>query len=259
MNLKDARLLLEVANAVALEENLDGQLARLIDLVTQATEAERGTLFLNDPETQELYSRQTVGGLNREIRLLNNRGVAGQVFQSGEGLLIADAYADPHFDRSIDEQTGYRTRTIACAPLRTVQGELIGVVQVLNHRGKEGFTSAHLAQMEAMARQASVSVQRSLLLEEAERKRQREQDFLNMVSELSGELKLGSLLEKVIAAITRMLNAERSTLFLNDEKTGELYTEIGEGLGATKIRFLNHLGIAGTVYSTGETVNIPYA
>ena len=158
MNLKDARLLLEVANAVALEENLDGQLARLIDLVTQATEAERGTLFLNDPETQELYSRQTVGGLNREIRLLNNRGVAGQVFQSGEGLLIADAYADPHFDRSIDEQTGYRTRTIACAPLRTVQGELIGVVQVLNHRGKEGFTSAHLAQMEAMARQASVSV-----------------------------------------------------------------------------------------------------
>jgi adenylate cyclase len=259
MNLKEARLLLEVANAVALEENLDGQLAQLIDLVTQATEAERGTLFLNDPDTQELYSRQTVGGLNREIRLLNNRGVAGHVFQSGEGLLIADAYADPHFDRSIDEQTGYRTRTIACAPLRTVQGEVIGVVQVLNHRGKEGFTSAHLAQMEAMARQASVSVQRSLLLEEAERKRRREQDFLNMVSELSGELKLGSLLEKVIAAITRMLNAERSTLFLNDDKTGELYTEIGEGLGATKIRFPNHLGIAGAVYSSGETVNIPYA
>ena len=259
MNLKEARLLLEVANAVALEENLDGQLAQLIDLVTQATEAERGTLFLNDPDTQELYSRQTVGGLNREIRLLNNRGVAGHVFQSGEGLLIADAYADPHFDRSIDEQTGYRTRTIACAPLRTVQGEVIGVVQVLNHRGQESFTSAHLAQMEAMARQASVSVQRSLLLEEAERKRQREQDFLNMVSELSGELKLGSLLEKVIAAITRMLNAERSTLFLNDDRTGELYTEIGEGLGATKIRFPNHLGIAGAVYSSGDTVNIPYA
>ena len=259
MNLKDARLLLEVANAVALEENLDGQLARLIDLVTQATEAERGTLFLNDPDTQELYSRQTVGGLNREIRLLNNRGIAGHVFQSGEGMLIADAYADEHFDRSFDEQTGYRTRNIACAPLLTVQGQRIGVVQVLNHRGSNGFSQEHLIRMEAMARQASVSVQRSLLLEESERKRQREQEFLAMVSELSGELKLGSLLEKVIAAITRMLNAERSTLFLNDERSNELYTEIGEGLGATKIRFPNHLGIAGTVYSTGETVNIPYA
>ena len=259
MNLKDARLLLDVANAVALEESLDGQLSRLIALITKATEADRGTLFVNDPETQELYSRQTVGGLNREIRLLNNRGVAGHVFQSGTGVLIADAYADPHFESSIDEQTGYRTETIACAPLRTVQGEVIGVVQVLNHRGQGGFTEAHLIRMEAMARQASVSVQRSLLLEEAERKRAREQEFLAMVSELSGELKLGSLLGKVIGTITRMLNAERSTLFLNDEKTGELYTEVGEGLGATKIRFPNHLGIAGAVYSTGETINIPYA
>ncbi|MFM7652330.1 MAG: GAF domain-containing protein [Vulcanococcus sp.] len=259
MNLKDARLLLDVANAVALEESLDGQLARLITLITEATEADRGTLFVNDPETQELYSRQTVGGLNREIRLLNNRGVAGQVFQSGEGVLIADAYADPHFESSIDEQTGYRTETIACAPLRTIQGEVIGVVQVLNHQGKGGFTETHLTRMEAMARQASVSVQRSLLLEEAERKRAREQEFLAMVSELSGELKLGSLLGKVIGTITRMLNAERSTLFLNDEKTGELYTEIGEGLGATKIRFPNHLGIAGAVYTSGETINIPYA
>lgn len=259
MNLREARLLLEVAHAVAQEESLDGQLARLIDLVTQATNADRGTLFLHDPDTQELYSRQSVGGLNREIRLLDDRGIAGHVFQSGEGVLIADAYADPRFESSIDEQTGYRTNSIACAPLRTVSGQVIGVVQVLNHRGEQGFSAADLARIEAMASQASVSVQRSLLLEEAERKRNREQEFLTMVSELSGELKLGSLLEKVIATITRLLDAERSTLFLNDAKTGELYTEIGEGLGATKIRFPNHLGIAGTVFSTGETVNIPYA
>jgi adenylate cyclase len=259
MSAGDAELLLQVANAVALEESLDGQLARLIALIREATQADRGTLFLNDPNTGELYSRQSVGGLNREIRLLNTRGVAGHVFQGGEGVLIADAYADPRFDRSIDEQTGYRTDTIACAPLRTMQGEVIGVVQVLNRRGEGGFSPADLQRVEAMARQASVSVQRSLLLEQAERKRQREQEFLNLVSELSGELKLGSLLEKVIATITRLLDAERSTLFLNDPKTGELYTEIGEGLGATKIRFPNHLGIAGTVFSSGETVNIPYA
>jgi adenylate cyclase len=259
MNLREARLLLEVANAVALEPDLDGQLARLIEAVTAASDADRGTIFLNDPDTQELYSRQSVGGLHREIRLLNNRGVAGHVFQSGTGVLIEDAYSDPRFDRSIDHQTGYRTRTIAAAPLRTIQGSVIGVVEVLNHRGPAGFSTGHLSRIEALSRQASVSVQRSLLLEEAERKRLREQEFLAMVSELSGELKLGCLLEKVIAAITRMLNAERSTLFLHDDRTGELYTEIGEGLGATKIRFPSHLGIAGTVYTSGETVNIPYA
>ncbi len=121
MNLREARLLLEVANAVALEPDLDGQLARLIEAVTAASDADRGTIFLNDPDTQELYSRQSVGGLHREIRLLNNRGVAGHVFQSGTGVLIEDAYSDPRFDRSIDHQTGYRTRTIAAAPLRTTR------------------------------------------------------------------------------------------------------------------------------------------
>lgn len=259
MKLNDAMLLLEVASAVAQEETLDGQLEQIIKLVSQATNADRGTIFLNDSETNELYSRQTAGGLNREIRLFNNRGIAGHVFQSGEGILIADAYADPRFESQIDDQTGYRTNTIACAPLRTMNGEVIGVIQVLNHLGESGFAKKDLERIEAMACQASVAVQRSLSLEEAARKQNREQEFLTLVSELSGELRLGSLLEKVIATITHLLDAERSTLFLNDEKTNELYTEIGEGLGATKIRLPNHMGIAGTVFKTGESVNIPYA
>jgi adenylate cyclase len=56
-----------------------------------------------------------------------------------------------------------------------------------------------------------------------------------------------------------MLHAERSTLFLNDEKTNELWSEVGEGIGATEIRFPNHLGIAGAVFTSGQSVNIPHA
>ena len=55
-----------------------------------------------------------------------------------------------------------------------------------------------------------------------------------------------------------MLDAERSSLFINDEKTNELYTMVGEGL-SQELRFPNHLGIAGHVFSSGETVNIPHA
>ena len=62
-----------------------------------------------------------------------------------------------------------------------------------------------------------------------------------------------------MGAITRLLDAERSTLFLNDEKTGQLYTEIGQGLGSTKITLPNHAGIAGAVFTAGSTINIPHA
>src|SRR5437016_9731138 len=84
-------------------------------------------------------------------------------------------------------------------------------------------------------------------------------ELLKVVSEVSSEIKLGPLLQKLIHTITRMLDAERSTLFLNDEKTNELYTEVGEGLGATQIRFPNHVGIAGTVFKSVQSVNIPHA
>jgi adenylate cyclase len=58
---------------------------------------------------------------------------------------------------------------------------------------------------------------------------------------------------------TRMLNAERSTLFLNDEKTNQLWSEVGQGLDAMQIRLPNHVGIAGAVFTSGKTINIPYA
>lgn len=97
LTLAEARLLLEVSTAVGVEPTLEGQLRCLLALLTRATDADRGTLFVNDPRTQELYSRESAGGLAREIRLLNTVGIAGHVFQSGEGLLVDDAYTDERF------------------------------------------------------------------------------------------------------------------------------------------------------------------
>ena len=261
LGLKEAKILLEVARKVADGQTLDEQLETLVALVMEATVADRATLFVNDPRTQELYSRVTVGGLRREIRILNHTGIAGHVFQSGKGLVVRDAYKDKRFNQGVDQQTGYRTRSIACAPIRTVRGEIIGVVEVLNRKGKKDahFTRLNLQLLEAMATQAAVSLQRSLLEELSVREKEKEAEFLGVVAEISGEIKLGTLLSKIIGTVTRMLHAERSTLFLNDEKTNELYTEVGEGLVATQIRLPNHLGIAGAVFRSGKTVNIPHA
>lgn len=250
-------LLLEVSNRLALSNNLDEALRAMRDLATRVIGSERGSVFLNDASTNELYSR--IGGrFAREIRILDNDGVAGAVFISGVGIIIHDAYADERFNRSIDQQTGFVTRSILCAPLRTLKGDIIGVAQLLN-KVEGQFTDEDLEVLEAIVSQASVSLESFRTIEGIEKARRQELDFLAVVSEISSELKLGPLLQKIMAAITRMLDAERSTLFINDEKTRELYTEVGQGLGATIIRLPNHLGIAGTVFTTGQSVNIPHA
>ncbi len=254
----DADLLLRVCNRLAAMPTLDEQLQALMEETVELTGAERGSLFLNDPATGELYSRVALGHTTREIRLLNDVGVAGHVFTNDEGVIIHDAYADERFNSDFDGVSGFKTQSILSAPIRTVRGKVIGVAQCLNKReGK--FTGEDLATCEAMTKQASVVLQSTLFVLRTDRLRKQEAEFLEVVSDVSSEIQLVPLLNKIMAAVTKMLDAERSTLFLSDEKTSELYTEIGQGLGATKIRLPNDKGIAGTVFTTGKTINIPYA
>jgi adenylate cyclase len=252
-----AELLLEVSNRLALSVNLDEALRTMRDIATQVIGTERGSIFLNDGATGELYSR-IAGRFAREIRILNSTGIAGHVFTTGQGLLIPDAYADDRFNRTIDQQTGFKTRNILCVPLRTLKGDVIGVAQLLN-KVDGHFQPTDMGLLEAIVSQSSVSLEGFRTIENIERSRKQELEFLGVVSEISSELKLGPLLQKIMAAITRLLDAERSTLFINDEKTNELYTEVGQGLGATSIRLPNHLGIAGAVFTSGQSVNIPHA
>lgn len=256
--LKQAEMLLNVSRRVAAIETLDEVLATLVEMTTFEIGAERGTLFLNDPITDELYSRFAQGNFQREIRILNTSGIAGHVFQSGQGAIIDDAYGDDRFNRTVDEQTGFKTRNILCAPVRTVKEELIGVIQVLNKKEGE-FTTEDLSLLEAMTTQAAVALQSTQFVEKMKKSREKELEFLDVVTDVTSELELGSLLQKVMGEATRMLSADRSTLFINDEKTNELFSRVAMGDSLGEIRLPNHVGIAGTVFTSAETMNIPYA
>jgi adenylate cyclase len=254
----EAELLLDISKTIAAFETLDEILKSLVEITTRELKADRGTIFLNDAETGELYSRVAQGNFQREIRIMNDSGVAGHVFSAGEAVIVHDAYSHPHFNRTIDEQTGYVTRTILCVPIRTIKGEIIGVAQALNKKTGR-FTPADKRLLEAMTTQAAIALQSTQFVERMKQFRRKEMEFFNVVSDMTAEIDLGALLQKVMSEAGRMLNAERATLFLNDEKTGELFSKVGLELAATEIRLPNHLGIAGTVFTSRQTVNIPYA
>ncbi|PKN77042.1 MAG: adenylate/guanylate cyclase domain-containing protein [Deltaproteobacteria bacterium HGW-Deltaproteobacteria-10] len=258
MNMKKMRSLLDISRKVSTLETLDEILAELIEITTTELNADRGTIFLNDQETGELYSRVAQGNLLREIRVLNSSGVAGDVFHTGKSLIISDAYSDGRFNQSIDEKTGYITKSILCVPIKAARNEIIGVAQVLNK--KEGqFTQDDVMLLEAIATQAAIALQSTIFADRMKKFRTKEMEFFDVVAEATSEINLGTLLRKVMSEAMRMTDSERSTLFLNDIKTNELYSRIGEGLSSTEIRFPNNVGIAGAVFQSGETINIPHA
>ncbi|MDM8525603.1 adenylate/guanylate cyclase domain-containing protein [Desulfococcaceae bacterium HSG8] len=95
--------------------------------------------------------------------------------------------------------------------------------------------------------------------EELIKVRDEEIQFLEMTTSLSFELNLVRLLAKIMDTTKELLAADRCTLFLFDEKKNELWSKVAQGLETSEIRFSSDIGIAGSVFTSGKTVNIPDA
>ncbi|HMG52104.1 MAG TPA: GAF domain-containing protein, partial [Kofleriaceae bacterium] len=92
---------------------------------------------------------------------------------------------------------------------------------------------------------------------------EREQKKVALVQEVSRALSqtgnLDALLALIIAKVTELMEADRSTLYLLTEDGRELWSKVLQGSERIEIRLAVGEGIAGWVAQTGEIVNIPDA
>ena len=161
--LRRTTALADIANRVSDSLSLDVLFPRLMEVVTEALNADRSSLFLYDADAGELFSRVMQGDAIGEIRFPSNVGVAGSVFTRGEAEIIADAYTDPRFNQDVDRHTGYRTRNILCVPIRNKKREVIRVTQVLNkNSGDFDIDAQHL--LEAISLRASEALEHARLV-----------------------------------------------------------------------------------------------
>ena len=65
----------------------------------------------------------------------------GACTESGEIINIKDAYQDPRFNPANDLSLGFKTRSVLCAPVKDDNGEVLGVVQMLNKKDEDGTES----------------------------------------------------------------------------------------------------------------------
>ena len=119
---------------LAVQRDHEAYLRGLIDLCTQAVDAERCTIYFVDRRTNEIWSR-VASRTALDIHLPLGSGIAGQSAATGETINVPDAYADPRFDQNIDLRSGYRTLNMLVVPVWGADGRTVsGVIQVLNKR-----------------------------------------------------------------------------------------------------------------------------
>ncbi len=116
---------------------------RIVSLATRLIGAERGSLFILDPEQGILTSLVATGADPRAFTLNVGEGIVGTVAATGRALILRDPYRDRRFDRTFDEATGFRTRSLLTVPVKDREGTLVAVLQLLNHRN-HGFSSEDL-------------------------------------------------------------------------------------------------------------------
>ena len=104
----------------------------------ELVQAERATLWMLDPDKEELWSRVATG-TSEIIKVPAHRGIVGQCVQERVMLNIPDAYDHPRFNSHVDKQLGFQTRSILCSPILNDDGSVIGALQMVNKRGEGGF------------------------------------------------------------------------------------------------------------------------
>lgn len=126
-------LLFSYMPKIAAERKMDSLLVLMADMGRSIVQADRCSLWLIDEESAELWTKVAHGV--DELRIPLTAGFVGYSVQTGESLLIEDAYKDPRFDRRSDEKTHYHTASVMTVPLHDSQGKVMGVFQAINKVG----------------------------------------------------------------------------------------------------------------------------
>ncbi|HIK45589.1 MAG TPA: GAF domain-containing protein [Leptolyngbyaceae cyanobacterium M65_K2018_010] len=247
-------------------ESLEIMLEQLLEAFTlkigQILQADRTTIFMVDPEKQELWSKiaQAEGERSLEIRVPMGKGISGYVATHLTPLNIADAYADDRFDPTYDQRTGYRTTSILCLPVLSKKtGNLVAVVQLLNKLNQGPFNGEDERRFREFAEALGVILESCNSFYVAARNQKGVSALLKAISSLEQSLDLEKTLQSVMEEARLLMQADRSTLWLIDEERGELWSKVksGDGRSLVELRMPSTSGIVGHVASTGEGLNIP--
>jgi signal transduction histidine kinase len=106
----------------------------ILDIIRSEMPVERVTAFVVDRNTNVLRSLVAQGVDGDSITTPMGMGIAGYVASTGRAANVPDAYADPQFDPTSDQKLGFRTHDILALPIRSAQGEVTGVLELLNRR-----------------------------------------------------------------------------------------------------------------------------
>ncbi|KAL4709007.1 hypothetical protein ACJJTC_005868, partial [Scirpophaga incertulas] len=186
-----------------------------------------------------------------------------------EPVNIPDAYKDERFNHDIDQQTGYKTRSLLCMPIKDINGEVIGVAQVINKQNDGPFTANDEKVFASYLQFCGIGLRNAQLYERSQLEVKRNQvllDLARMVFEEQSTIE--HMVLRILTHTQSLIRCQRVQVLLVHEASKGSFSRVFDleagdeaepGTPRTspyESRFPINIGITGHVATTGETVNI---
>jgi diguanylate cyclase (GGDEF)-like protein len=143
-------------------------LNELLNKSLQLVNAEQGSLMILDPETSELVveAKKSVDDtVHEKMRLKVSEGIAGQIFESGSSVLVADIEQDPRFRQT--NRPRYKTKSFISVPIQ-IHDNITGIINISDKMKGKSFDEEDLNLVQSIMKSAAVAVERSFLFRHAE-------------------------------------------------------------------------------------------
>ena len=177
--LKRMERILEVGRTLTSTlDNLPKLLAGIIEAARELSDAEAASIMLFDPITDELRfeAATNMDPTLQGIIIPVEGSIAGWIVTHSEPLMVPDTSQDPRWNKTVDKETTFITRSILGVPLPT-HNKTLGALEVLNKRNGV-FTDEDASTLQALAAQAAVAIVNARLFQQSD-----------MISEMVHELR----------------------------------------------------------------------
>jgi Nif-specific regulatory protein len=196
-------------------------LQQILTTACQLLKAEAGSILLLDRVTNELSVASSVGPRSEKlkgVRFKANEGIAGEVIQQRQAVLVNDAQHDPRFLSRVDVQTGFQTRSVAAAPLPD-RDQILGVIELLNSTKEKSFDEEDLKLLRAFAVHASVAIRNVHIVS----RMQAQNHYLHASLDERYQNLIGEspVMQQVIATAQRAAQTDVTVLLLGESGVGK--------------------------------------
>jgi diguanylate cyclase (GGDEF)-like protein len=151
----------ELGKALTSSLQLDQVLRTIMEKIDEFLRPDNWSLLLLDEAKQELYFELAVGKASqalKDVRIKLGQGIAGWVAQHGEVVIVPDTSKDTRFFGKVDEKTKMETRSIVAVPVR-FRDTCLGVIELINCVGPDGFDPRDLKLLEALSDFAAIALE----------------------------------------------------------------------------------------------------